>query len=329
MLWQVSAHDGMATDGSHAPVRRVAVLTHPRRPAAIATAVRLIDGLRTAGLEIAMPAEDLAALNPHLAGGVRELTHGEEGSAVAELMIVLGGDGTILRGAEWVMASDTPLLGVNLGHVGFLAEAESSEIDRIVERVVEKSYRVEERFTIDLQVRDGDEVVWSSFAINEIAIEKSSRERMLEVLVEIDGRPLSRWACDGLLVSTPTGSTAYAFSAGGPVIWPNVDAFLVVPLSAHALFARPLVLGPSSRVVVELLAAAQTTGVLSCDGRRSVELHSGMEVEVVRGRHRLRLARLSQAPFTDRLVGKFGLRVEGWRGLSDPDELPDREQAPA
>jgi NAD+ kinase len=188
---------------------------------------------------------------------------------------------------------------------------------------------VEERFTIDLRVRNGEEVVWSSFAINEISIEKASRERMLEVLVEIDGRPLSRWACDGLLVSTPTGSTAYAFSAGGPVIWPGVDAFLVVPLSAHALFARPLVLGPSSRVVVELLAAAQTSGVLSCDGRRSVELLSGMQVEVVQGRHRLRLARLSEAPFTDRLVGKFGLRVEGWRGSVDSEELPDRQQAQA
>ena len=277
-----------------------------------------------------MPAEDLTSLSPYLAAPVTELTRrNDQAAPAAELMIVLGGDGTILRGAEWVMASDTPLLGVNLGHVGFLAEAESSEIDSIVERVVDRSYRVEERFTIDLQVRNGDDVIWSSFAINEVSIEKSSRERMLEVLVEIDGRPLSRWACDGLLVSTPTGSTAYAFSAGGPVIWPGVDAFLVVPLSAHALFARPLVLGPSSRVVVELLAAAQTTGVLSCDGRRSVELSSGMEVEVVRGRHRLRLARLSEAPFTDRLVGKFGLRVEGWRGLADPDELADRQQAPA
>jgi NAD+ kinase len=266
-----------------------------------------------------------------LTGRVSELVRPNvEGTAVAELMIVLGGDGTILRGAEWVMASDTPLLGVNLGHVGFLAEAESSEIDWIVERVVERSYRVEERFTIDVQLRDDDdEVVWSSFAINEVSIEKAARERMLEVLVEIDGRPLSRWACDGLLVATPTGSTAYAFSAGGPVIWPGVDAFLVLPLSAHALFARPLVLGPSSRVVVELIPTAQTSAVLWCDGRRSVEIHTGMEVEVVRGRHRLRLARLSQSPFTDRLVNKFGLRVEGWRGLADPDELPHRQQARA
>jgi NAD+ kinase len=326
MLWQVSAPNGTEDSG-----RRVAVLTHPRRPAAIATAVRLVEGLSAAGIDIAMPAEDMAGLGSHLTRRVSELTRPSvEGAAVAELMIVLGGDGTILRGAEWVMASDTPLLGVNLGHVGFLAEAESSEIDWIVERVVERSYRVEERFTIDVQLRDDDdEVVWSSFAINEVSIEKAARERMLEVLVEIDGRPLSRWACDGLLVATPTGSTAYAFSAGGPVIWPGVDAFLVLPLSAHALFARPLVLGPSSRVVVELIPTAQTSAVLWCDGRRSVEIHTGMEVEVVRGRHRLRLARLSESPFTDRLVNKFGLRVEGWRGMADPDELPHRQQARA
>ena len=140
---------------------------------------------------------------------------------------------------------------------------------------------------------------------------------MLEVLVEVDGRPLSRWACDGMLVATPTGSTAYAFSAGGPVIWPGVDALLVVPLSAHALFARPLVLGPTSTVVVEVIDGSQTHGVVWCDGRRSIELRTGMEIEVTRGHHRLRLARLSEAPFTDRLVNKFGLRVEGWRGAAD------------
>jgi NAD+ kinase len=237
-----------------------------------------------------------------------------------ELMVVLGGDGTILRGAEWVLASEIPLLGVNLGHVGFLAEAESSEIDSIVAHVVQRSYTVEERFTIDVTLRDTKTFApaWSSYAVNEVSIEKASRERMLEVLVEVDGRPLSRWACDGMLVSTPTGSTAYAFSAGGPVVWPGVEALLLVPLSAHALFARPLVLSPNSTVVVEVLDVSRTYGVVSCDGRRSVELRTGMEIEVTRGRQRLRLARLSQAPFTDRLVQKFGLRVEGWRGSADP-----------
>jgi NAD+ kinase len=296
------------------PMRRVAVLTHMGRPDAIKAATRLVEGLSTAGVLVAVPTEDLAVM-ASLDPRVTELVPATEQDY--ELMVVLGGDGTILRGAEWVVAAEIPLLGVNLGHVGFLAEAESSEIDNIVSHIVDCSYTVEERFTIDVTLHAGGEPVWSSYAVNEVSIEKAARERMLEVLVEVDGRPLSRWACDGVLVSTPTGSTAYAFSAGGPVIWPSVDALLVLPLSAHALFARPLVLGPSSRVVIELVETSPAAGLIWCDGRRTAELSPGMEVEVVRGKHRLRLARLSESPFTDRLVGKFGLRVEGWRGAAE------------
>jgi NAD+ kinase len=324
MLWQVSEApaqkiglpSGLGPDSK----RRVAVLTHMGRPAAVAAATRLVEGLSAAGIVSALPADDIAVLDPRLAHAMTPLSKPVTLDDGIELMVVLGGDGTILRGAEWVLPSEIPLLGVNLGHVGFLAEAESSEIDTIVARVVERSYTVEERFTIDVTLRDSKtfQSKWSSYAINEVSIEKASRERMLEVLVEVDGRPLSRWACDGMLVSTPTGSTAYAFSAGGPVIWPGVDALLVVPLSAHALFARPLVLSPTSTVVVEVLDVSPTHGMVWCDGRRSVELHAGMEIAATRGKQRLRLARLSQAPFTDRLVQKFGLRVEGWRGSADP-----------
>jgi NAD+ kinase len=300
--------------------RRIAVLTHMGRPAAIAAATRLVEGLSAAGIVSALPAGDLPALDDRLAHAVTPLSKPVKPEDGIELMVVLGGDGTILRATEWVLESEIPLLGVNLGHVGFLAEAESSEIDSIVAHVVERSYRVEERFTIDITLRDSKtfQPAWSSYAVNEVSIEKAARERMLEVLVEIDGRPLSRWACDGILVSTPTGSTAYAFSAGGPVVWPGVDALTVVPLSAHALFARPLVLSPTSTVVVEVLDVSQTHGVVWCDARRSVELLAGMEIEVTRGKKRLRIARLSEAPFTDRLVQKFGLRVEGWRGAADP-----------
>jgi NAD+ kinase len=324
MLWQVTKasaqSEGQPGNVNSDAARRVAVLTHMGRPAAIAAATRLVEGLSAAGIVSALPAGDLPALDDRFEHAVMPLSKPVKPEDGIELMVVLGGDGTILRGAEWVLDSEIPLLGVNLGHVGFLAEAESSEIDSIVAHVVERSYTVEERFTIDITLRDSKtfQPAWSSYAINEVSIEKAARERMLEVLVEIDGRPLSRWACDGILVATPTGSTAYAFSAGGPVLWPGVEALLVVPLSAHALFARPLVLSPTSRVVVEVLDVSQTHGVVWCDGRRSVELLAGMEIEVVRGRQRLRLARLSEAPFTDRLVHKFGLRVEGWRGAADP-----------
>ncbi len=323
MLWQVTeAPEVPSTQApSQARPRRVAVLTHMGRPAAVDAATRLIEGLHRAGIGSALPADDLELLDPRLKPAVTTLGKPVSRADGVELMVVLGGDGTILRGAEWVLATDLPLLGVNLGHVGFLAEAESTEIDSIVTAIVDSSYTVEERFTVQVTLREcsSGEVVWSSYAINEVSIEKAARERMLEVVVEVDGRPLSRWACDGVLLATPTGSTAYAFSAGGPVIWPSVDALLMVPLSAHALFARPLVLGPDSTVIIELIEASATHGVVWCDGRRSAELRSGMEIEVRQGERRLRLARLSTAPFTDRLVNKFGLRVEGWRGAAESE----------
>jgi NAD+ kinase len=231
-----------------------------------------------------------------------------------ELAVVLGGDGTILKAAELVRASQTPLLGINLGHVGFLAESEKNEISSTMARVVAKDYLVKERLTLDVSVKLDGKEVYRTWALNEATVEKSARERMLEVVVEVDGRPLSSFGCDGIVVSTPTGSTAYAFSGGGPVVWPSVDALLMVPLSAHALFARPLVISPNSLVAVEVLQRSAGAGVLWCDGRRSTELPVGARVEVRKSDKPVRLARLSQGPFTDRLVRKFSLPVEGWRG---------------
>ncbi len=239
-----------------------------------------------------------------------------------ELIVVFGGDGNILRAAEWALARDVPVMGVNLGHVGFLAELESYEVPTLIEHVASGDYQVEERVTIETVVRDapGGTELWRSFAVNEVSLEKLARERMLEVLVRIDGRPLSRWATDGVLVSTPTGSTAYAFSAHGPVIWPELSALLLVPLSAHALFARPLVLSDSTVVTIEVLPCGEHGGgVVWCDGRRSTDVTGGMEIEARLGPRPLRLARISEKPFVDRLVRKFGLPVDGWRGAAERD----------
>jgi NAD+ kinase len=231
-------------------------------------------------------------------------------------VVVIGGDGTILRAAELAHDSGTPLLGVNLGHVGFLAEAEYDDVGSTIEAIVERRYTAEDRLTIDVAVFQDGELVTSTFALNEASVEKAARERMLEVVVEVDGRPLSRWGCDGVVCATPTGSTAYNFSAGGPVVWPGVEALLMVPISAHALFARPLVVAPTSVLAVEVISR-QASGVLWCDGRRTVELPPGARIEVRRGARPVRLVRLHEAPFTDRLVAKFGLPVEGWRGTSE------------
>jgi NAD+ kinase len=290
--------------------RSVLLVTHTGRPEALEAGHEAVALLTAAGLEVRVLA---AEADDAVGAGAVAVDPGPEAADGCELVIVLGGDGTILRGAELARPTGTPILGVNLGHVGFLAEAERDDLTFTVDRVVERRYEVEERMTLDVVVRLGAEVIATNWALNEASVEKASRERMLDVVAEIDGRALSRWGCDGVVMATPTGSTAYAFSAGGPVVWPDLEALLIVPISAHALFARALVVAPSSELAVTI--QPRTAGaVLWCDGRRTVDLPPSARVEVRRGAEPVRLARLHRPPFTDRLVAKFALPVEGWRG---------------
>jgi len=303
-----------------APRRRVLVLAHTGRVEAREVALSFVKELSAHGIVVRMlrsEAEDLD-LEPGSYVPPMELTDSEtDASHGCELTVVIGGDGSILRAAEVTHETLTPVLGVNLGHVGFLAEAEHEDVAATIEAIVRQRYSTEDRLTLDVRAfRDG-ELEYSTFAVNEASVEKAARERMIEVVVEIDGRPLSRWGCDGVVCATPTGSTAYNFSAGGPIVWPQVEALCIVPLSAHALFSRPMVVAPSSVIAIEVLAGTEGAGVLWCDGRRSVDLPPGARIEVRRGSVPVRLVRLHEAPFTDRLVAKFGLSVEGWRGSAE------------
>jgi NAD+ kinase len=293
--------------------RSVLLLAHTGRAAILDAARHAASRLQAAGVEVrvlALEAQDvgLTAASLH--------DEGPEAARGAELVLVLGGDGTILRAAELARAASVPLLGVNLGRVGFLAEVESEDLEITLDRVLNRDYTIEERLTLDVDVTVDSSTVYTGWALNECSVEKAARERMLELVVEIDGRPLSRWGGDGVVAATPTGSTAYAFSAGGPVVWPSVEALLVVPISAHALFARPLVVAPSSVVAVEVLASG-TTGMLACDGRRTHPLPHGARVELRHGADPVLLARTQDRPFTDTLVRKFSLPVAGWRGARD------------
>jgi NAD+ kinase len=300
--------------------RSVLVVTHTGRAGAVRSANLVIERLADAGIAVRVLDEEAAELD---CTGADIMPVSATACDDAEMVIVLGGDGTLLRAAELARPAGTPLLGVNMGHVGFLAEAEREDLAATVDKVVTRRYDVEERMTIDVAVRQNGTVTDITWALNEASVEKSSRERMVELVVEIEGRPLSHWGCDGVVCATPTGSTAYAFSAGGPVVWPEVEALLVVPISAHALFARPLVVSPRSVVALEVLADTPRA-VLWCDGRRKVSLPPGARVEVRRGTESVRLARLHQTPFTNRLVTKFGLPVSGWRGRARPHVTEDR-----
>ncbi|WP_207457669.1 NAD kinase [Desertivibrio insolitus] len=302
-------------ENQSASPRHILVVAHLGRDDSRDAALLALEELTKAGVTPVMRDEDYRELHEVRPGAPEAARLGADVAiADLELVVVLGGDGTILRAAELIRGTPVPLLGVNLGHVGFLAESERDDLHLTIERALARTYTVEERMTLAVEVHVGQEVVYSTWALNEATIEKASRERMLEVVVEVDGRPLSSFGCDGIVMATPTGSTAYAFSAGGPVVWPEVEALTLVPLSAHALFARPLVVSRRSMFAVEVLDRTQGTGVLWCDGRRTRELPRGARVTVTSSDEPVRLARLSRGPFTDRLVAKFALPVHGWRG---------------
>ncbi|MGH3288142.1 MAG: NAD kinase [Streptosporangiaceae bacterium] len=293
------------------------VTAHTGRDNAVRSARLVTERLTAAGVAVRTLKGELRS------PGAEEVLASDQAAEGAELVIVLGGDGTLLRAAELSRPAKVPLIGVNLGHVGFLAEAEPDGLADLVDKAAERRYTVEERMTIEVTVRSDGSAIMSTWALNEATVEKAARERMIDVITEVDGRPLSRWGCDGVVCSTPTGSTAYAFSAGGPVVWPEVEALLMVPISAHALFAPPMVVSPRSVLAMELIAGHETSGaVLWCDGRRKVDLPPGARVEVRRGALPVLLARLQgpgPAGFTDRLVAKFGLPVAGWRGRTRED----------
>ena len=281
--------------------RRAVVFINPSRIEAVKAAEELALILSAESFELVTPT-DVAIKN------IEQVAIGEIGDV--EVAVVLGGDGTILRGAEVTLTRDIPLLGINLGHVGFLAEVEKPEISAIAKSIVDKSYVYENRMVLGYSVqRDGLEIS-QGWALNEITVERDSTT-MVELFVEIDRRPLSHWGCDGLICSTPTGSTAYAFSAGGPVLWPEIDALVLLPISAHALFSRPMVVSTKSEIVVTV---ESSVALLSADALRKLPLIAGDRVVITRNPHVIKLAHVNPTLFTDRLVAKFKLPVEGWRG---------------
>lgn len=292
--------------------RHMLIVSHTFRPEAIAATSEVVEALLGAGVVPVFAPEDHVDFAPHVEISRTAQLGTEVPLNALEAAFVLGGDGTILRAAEILRGSACPIVGVNLGHVGFLAEMESFDLDFTVEQVLAGRYTVDERLALEVRAEHNGEVLIETFALNEASVEK--QRRMLEVAVAIDNHPVSVFACDGVALATPTGSTAYAFSAGGPIVWPTVQALLVVPIAAHALFNRPLVAGPDSELRVRILPENIGPGVMWCDGRRRTELPAGSTVTVCRSDEPVRIARLDDAPFADRLVRKFDLPVTGWRG---------------
>ncbi|WP_091322677.1 NAD kinase [Geodermatophilus ruber] len=290
--------------------RQVLLVVHTGRQDIVELARSCAARLARAGIGVRVLEEEAGAL---CIEGAHVVPADAEAADGAEIVMVFGGDGTFLRAAELARFSDAALMGVNLGRVGFLAETEPEAVEETLTAIERCEYRVEERLAIDVDVLDCEgTVVAGTWALNEASVEKAERSRVLDVVVAIDGRPLTSFGCDGVLFSTPTGSTAYAFSAGGPVVWPDVEALLLVPSNAHALFSRPLVTSPNSVLTVAIPADGNRAQV-SADGRRALEVPDGGRVDVRRAARPVRIARVHESTFGDRLVAKFGLPVRGFR----------------
>lgn len=289
------------------------LVAHTSRRPILTLALRAVEQLRAAGFEVRMLPGEAAQCATELVTVVA----GEAAARDCELVLALGGDGTFLRAAELARPEGVPMLGVNLGHVGFLAETEPQALPDSVAALAAGRYTVEERVTVDAEVVLDGVPADRAWALNEVSLERTNRSRMLEIAVAVDERPLLRFGCDGLLCATPTGSTAYAYSVGGPIVWPNVDAMLLVPNAAHALFSRPIVVAPESVIDVDLVSR-EHEAMLSCDGRRTVPVPAGARIRARRGRQPVKVIRLAATTFTDRLVSKFQLPVRSLREASPP-----------
>ena len=278
-------------------VKTVLLVTHPTRPEAISTANELTKLLTGKQINV------FATIKTD---GANEFKATDQ----IDLAVVLGGDGTMLRAAEVFRGKQVPILGINLGHVGFLAEIERPSLSEIVDAIASGTFSIEERMSLNYQLLRGGKVIQSGWALNEVVVERNDHQ-MIDLFVQIDHRPLSRWWCDAVICATPTGSTAYAYSAGGPVVWPEVDALVLLPLAAHALFSKPMVVSPHSEIAIDL---ESDSADLNADGIRRTKLQKNDRIVLTSDKEDVLLAHIKPATFTDRIVAKFKLPVEGWRG---------------
>ena len=278
-------------------IKSVLLVTHPTRPEAISTANDLAKLLLAKQIKVFSTIQSV---------GANEYSEKDQ----IDIAVVLGGDGTMLRAAQICRGKSTPILGINLGHVGFLAEIDRPSLAEIVDAICTGSFALEERMSLNYQLLRGGKTILDGWALNEVLVERNDHQ-MIDLFVQIDHRPLSRWWCDSVICATPTGSTAYAYSAGGPVVWPEVDALVLLPLAAHALFSRPMVVSPNSEIVLDLESASAD---LNADGIRRTKLEKNDRIILTSAKEDVLLAHIKAATFTDRLVAKFKLPVEGWRG---------------
>lgn len=288
---------------------KVGLVVHAGRSASVAAATTAARCLRDHGVEVVVAREAVPGADPPvLADGPVEVRDRESFASDLDLTVSFGGDGTFLRAAHLCRDVRVPVLGVNLGRLGFLAEIELEGLESAMGAVAAGAFAVEERATLDVEVLDpAGEHLGAEWALNEVSIEKTARQRLLQMDVHVAGTLFARVPADALVIATATGSTAYALSAGGPILSPEQAATLVVPVAPHSLFDRTVVAGPHEQVRV-WLPEDQPPAVVSCDGREPVQVSAGGSVIALGNGRPVRIARVGEPDFWSLVRRKFGLR---------------------
>jgi len=288
---------------------RVGLVVHAGRDASVAAAADAARTLRTLDVEVVTANEGIREQDE--VGSLETIATPIAPDAFAkdlDLAISFGGDGTFLRAAHLCRDVGVPVLGVNLGRLGFLAEVELDDLGPALRAVAEHDFDVEDRGTLEMVAYAPDgTAVQESWALNEVSIEKTVRQRLLLMDVHVDGTLFAKVPADALILATATGSTAYALSAGGPILSPRIEGTLVVPVAPHSLFDRTVVASPDEEVRVDLVGE-QAPAVVSCDGRDPVMVDPGGWITVAGVGRPVRLARVGLLDFYGLVRRKFGLR---------------------
>ena len=278
----------------------VGLIVHEGRPAAVDAAATLGAALTGEGVTVVRARE-------------------ADGTPESDLIVTIGGDGTFLRGAHVAAELDRPVLGVKVGRLGFLTEVEPPEALDLIRDALAGRATIEERLAATA-CAEGDAEFAPQWALNEIMVEKRARHRLVRLAVEVDGEYVTTFSADGVVVATPTGSTAYSFSARGPIVSPEVPCLVLTPIAAHMVFDRSFVLGAQQHVVLEVVG--DEPGLLSADGRESVELPVGSRARIAAAERPARLVRRPGAPpFLSRVRGKFELPGDPGDGVVDIEDV--------
>lgn len=285
---------------------KIILSPNPYRDRNLKVALRAQEILRQGGVETAMCLPFLLDNDSRVdLPKQQEFSHMQTELKDADMLICFGGDGTILHAARDAIAHKVPVLGVNMGSVGFMAELEHSELDHL-SKVIQGQYTLEPRMMLDVLVRRGKDIVYRDLALNDAVITKGAVARVIDLNVCGDGIPIYSFSGDGVILSTPTGSTAYSMSAGGPIVEPTAENVIVTPICAHALHAKSLVLDRSRVVQVKIGRMSRKSAHLSVDGGRAFRLSGNDLVEVQRSKSVTRVVRLTQRSFYEIINQKLG-----------------------